>query len=60
MGILDKFKKILNEKENQSDAMRREMSNNSSYLIEFRFSGYAKNSIRELKNNLSKTFPIIF
>lgn len=60
MGIFDKFKKILNEKENQSDVMRREMYDNSGYLIEFRFSGYAKNSIRELKNSISKTFHVTY
>ena len=29
-----------------------------NYLIEFRFSGYAKEAIRELKNNISKNFHV--
>ena len=29
-----------------------------SYLIEFRFSGYAKETIKELKNNISRNFQV--
>ena len=30
----------------------------TSYLIEFRFSGYAKEAIKELKNNISRNFHV--
>lgn len=44
MGIFDLFKK--------------KPSKTQNYLIEFRFSGYAKNSIRELKSSISKNFHV--
>lgn len=45
MGIFDKFKK-------------KDNAHSQSYLIEFRFSGYAKEAIKELKNSISKNFHV--
>lgn len=36
----------------------KERSHTEGYFIEFRFSGYAKNTIKDLKNNISKNFHV--
>lgn len=36
----------------------KESSRTKGYLIEFRFSGYAKDTIKELKNNISRNFHV--
>jgi len=48
MGLFDKFKS--NSKSNSKHSQ--------NYLIEFRFSGFAKQSIKELKTNITKKFGV--
>jgi calcineurin-like phosphoesterase family protein/2'-5' RNA ligase len=48
MGIFDRFfKKDTNERQREKE-----------YFIEFRFSGFAKQSIKELKTNITKKFGV--
>ena len=41
-------------------SIRRKKENirSKDYLIEFRFSGYAKDTIKELKNSISRNFHV--
>lgn len=59
MGLLDIFKKKDSSKINSfQNQGKNTHSSHHDYLIEFRFSGFAKQSIKELKINITKKFGV--
>ncbi len=59
MGLFDIFKKKDSSKNNSfRNYGKKTHSSQHNYLVEFRFSGFAKQSIKELKTNITKKFGV--